>query len=166
MNIIQLAKELAITAHGDQKRKYTGAPYWLHCQEVANIVESVNGSDIMIAAAWVHDVIEDTNLSDQDITQILGDTVAQYVLWMTDVDRSCGNRKTRKQLDCERLRRAPNEVKTIKLADIISNVPSIVEHDPNFARVYLNEKKNQLAVLKGGDGTLYTKASNIVYRPI
>jgi hypothetical protein len=52
--------------------------------------------------------------------------------------------------------------KTIKLADLISNSKSILEHDKDFARVYIKEKELLLEVLTEGDTTLYAQAKDIV----
>jgi hypothetical protein len=82
---------------------------------------------------------------------------------LTDVSRSAdGNRKARKALDRAHTAKASPAAKTIKLADLIDNTKSIVEHDPEFARVYLAEKAALLEVLKEGDQVLWAMASNLV----
>ena len=58
---------------------------------------------------------------------------------------------------------ATPEAKTIKLADLIDNTKSIVEHDPRFAKVYLEEKRLLLEVLKDGDETLWQQAHSFAY---
>ena len=57
---------------------------------------------------------------------------------------------------------APAEAQTIKLADLISNSRSIMEHDPAFARTYLEEKRMLLEVMTKGDPGLYAEASKYV----
>lgn len=57
---------------------------------------------------------------------------------------------------------SPQLVKTIKLADLISNTKSIVEHDKNFARIYIKEKELLLEVLADGDENLYKFAKELV----
>lgn len=54
----------------------------------------------------------------------------------------------RDMLACERLSNAPAWIQTIKVADLISNTSSIVQHDPKFAVTYLAEKRQLLSVLK------------------
>lgn len=155
MGIVSEARAFAYGAHAGQIRKYTGEPYITHCDAVAHMVVDAAGDDHHIAAAWLHDTVEDTPVTNDDISRMFGETIAKYVEYLTDYDHSYGNRATRKAADRTRLATAPNEVKTIKLADIIDNTKSIVEHDPKFAKVYLEEKRLLLPVLKGGDEWLW-----------
>ena len=64
MSIVEKARLFATSAHAavGQKRKYTNEPYIVHPAEVAKLVEDVGGTQEMIAAAWLHDVIEDTQV--------------------------------------------------------------------------------------------------------
>lgn len=166
MNIIQKAKVFATAAHAavGQKRKYTFEPYIVHPTEVAELVATVTSNADMIAAAWLHDVIEDTQITEETIRVEFGDEVADLVMWLTDVSKpDDGNRSTRKAIDLEHTKNASINAKTIKLADIISNVRSISEHDPEFAKIYLEEKRAQLAVLTEGNQTLYEFAYEMIY---
>lgn len=157
MTIVEQAKEFAMSAHNaaQQVRKYTNEPYWVHPAEVAAIVASVPHTDSMLAAAWLHDTVEDTAVTIEDVTREFGKEVANLVAWLTDVSQPHdGNRAHRKQLDRVHIAQAPAEVHTIKLADLISNTKSIVEHDPEFAKVYLEEKRLLLEILVKGDLSL------------
>lgn len=163
MNIVERAKEFAIAAHdaANQVRKYTNQPYWVHPAEVAAIVATVPHTDAMLAAAWLHDTVEDTDVTNEDIVREFGDEVAELVAWLTDVSRlNDGNRAYRKRLDRDHIADAPADAQTIKLADLISNTKSIVEHDPEFAKVYLEEKRLLLEVLVKGDLKLRIAARN------
>jgi (p)ppGpp synthase/HD superfamily hydrolase len=100
--------------------------------------------------------VEDTAVTIGLIREEFGDEVAALVAWLTDVEE--GNRATRKRLACERLARAPREAQTVKLADLVSNTRTIVAYDPNFAPVYLKEKRDLLAVLTKGDPGLHERA--------
>lgn len=153
---VMQAAAYATRAHGSQLRKYTNEPYILHCMEVAEIVASVRGTDEQVIAALLHDTVEDTSVTVHDIAVEFGPKVAQYVEWLTDVSKpGDGNRITRKALDRVHISAAPAEVKTIKLADLLSNTRSIVEHDKKFARVYLREKDLLLGVLTEGNQRLW-----------
>jgi len=157
MSLITRARVFATAAHAavGQMRKYTNEPYIVHPAEVALLVEQAGGTDEMIAAAWLHDVIEDTKVPLEVVWNEFGPVVASYVHWLTDRSKpSDGNRAKRKEIDREHIRNAPGEVHTIKLADLISNTKSIVAHDPDFAKVYLKEKKLLLEVLTGGNPKL------------
>lgn len=165
MNLVQKASVFATAAHAavGQVRKYTGEPYIVHPAEVVSIVESVPHTPAMLAAAWLHDVVEDTKVTRDIILNEFGLVVATLVDWLTDV--SCpedGNRERRKELDRLHIANAPDEAQTIKLADLISNTRSITAHDPNFAKVYLNEKRLLLEVLTRGDASLMAQARKMI----
>jgi len=163
MDIEQLALDFATAAHTGQKRKYTGEDYIVHPMEVAEIVKTVAYTPEMIAAALLHDVVEDTDASLEDILHRFGSAVADLVRDLTDVSQpEDGNRATRKALDRAHTAQASAAAKTIKLADLISNSRSIVEFDPKFAKVYLKEKALLLDVLTEGDEILLKKAAEFV----
>ena len=162
--LINKAKMLAGKAHEGQFRKYSGMPYIVHPIEVATIVQTVEHSDEMIAAALLHDVVEDTDYSFEDIAKEVSPEVADLVKGLTDVSSpQDGNRKVRKAIDKDHLAEQNAEVQTIKLADVISNSQDIKANDPKFAEVYIEEMKALLEVLTKGDKTLYAKAKEIVY---
>lgn len=157
--LVEEALEFATRVHSGQKRKYTGEDYIVHPIEVMEIVKTVPHTQEMLAAALLHDVIEDCGVSAAHIEQVFGAEVADLVVWLTDVSKkSDGSRRVRKELDRQHTAKAPAQAKTIKLADLISNTGSIVKYDPSFAKVYLGEKKLLLEVLTDGDPTLYAKA--------
>ena len=162
--LINKAKMLAGKAHEGQFRKYSGMPYIVHPIEVATIVQSVDHTDEMIAAALLHDVVEDTDYSFEDIANEVSPKVAELVKGLTDVSNpQDGNRKIRKAIDKDHLAEQNAEVQTIYLADVISNSQDIKANDPKFAKVYIEEMKALLEVLTKGDNTLYAKAKEIVY---
>jgi (p)ppGpp synthase/HD superfamily hydrolase len=157
------ALTFAFKAHKGQIRKYTGQPYVVHPIEVAQIVRSVTTDPEMIAAALLHDVVEDTSTTNKTISALFGTRVAQLVEMLTDVSKpEDGNRQVRKELDRQHIAAASPAAKTIKLADLISNTTSIVDHDKAFAKIYMKEKKALLEVLIEGDDKLYKAAQKIV----
>lgn len=166
MTIVERARIFATAAHAavSQVRKYTGVPYIVHPAEVAKIVSSVEHTDAMLAAAWLHDVVEDTGVTVEVIRAEFGAEVAELVGWLTDVSQPHdGNRAHRKAIDREHSAMAPAEAQTVKLADLISNSRSIMVHDEKFARTYLEEKKLLLEVMNKGDATLMAEARKYVY---
>ena len=162
--IITAAKMLAGEAHKGQTRKYSGLPYIIHPVEVATIVEEAGGTDEMIAASLLHDVIEDTEFTYEDIAEKTSPEVADLVQGLTEVSKpEDGNRKVRKALDRDFLAEQAPEVQTIKYADVISNTKDIKVYDPKFAEVYVAEMKELLKVIDKGDSALYEKAKEVVY---
>lgn len=166
MNLVEKAYIFATAAHAaiGQKRKYTGEDYINHPVEVCNLIEkSTFVNDEMRAAALLHDVAEDTQLSIELIEKEFGKCVATLVEGLTDVSKAGdGNRAKRKEIDRQHTSKQSAACKTIKLADLISNSKSILQHDRDFARVYLKEKKALLEVLREGDTSLWLQASEIV----
>jgi len=135
----------ATKAHEGQVRKYTNDPYIVHPIAVADLVERHGGSEAQIAAALLHDVVEDTTVTLDIVEATFGTEIADLVYWLTDSSKpEDGNRATRKAIDAKRLSRAPAEAQFVKVADLIDNTRSIVEHDPSFAQVYLSEKHDLL----------------------
>ena len=160
-SLVARARSFAIEAHSaiNHKRKYTGDDYIVHPAEVAAIVATVPHTDEMLAAAWLHDTVEDTGVTIETIREEFGPIVAGLVADLTDVSTpSLGNRAIRKGIDLAHTASASPSAKTIKLGDLISNTASIVAHDPGFARVYLKEKAAMLEVMTDGDATLLARA--------
>ena len=165
MIMVERARVFATAAHAavGQVRKYTFEPYIVHPAEVAGIVATVPHTNEMLAAAYLHDTVEDTGVSIVDIQKEFGNEVASLVGWLTDVSKpEQGNRAVRKAIDREHTAMAPAAAQTVKLADLIANSRSILAHDPAFAKVYLEEKRMLLEVLTRGDATLMAQARRIV----
>jgi (p)ppGpp synthase/HD superfamily hydrolase len=163
--MIERARVFATAAHAavGQVRKYTFEPYIVHPAEVAKIVRDAGGSEAMIAAAWLHDTVEDTGVTIETIRAEFGTEVAELVGWLTDVSRpEHGNRAHRKALDRAHSAAAPAEAQTVKLADLIANTRSIMAHDEAFAKTYLEEKRLLLAVMTKGDATLMAEARKFI----
>ena len=161
MTLEDRARTFATAAHAavGQLRKYTHEPYWVHPAEVAATVKTVAHTEAMVAAAYLHDVVEDTGVTLELVRAEFGDEVATLVGWLTDVSRpDHGNRAARKAVDRAHTASAPAEAQTVKLADLMSNTRSIVEHDPEFAKVYLAEKRQLLEVMTKGDPELLARA--------
>ena len=150
--IVEKAKLFATAAHAatGQNRKYTGEPYINHPAEVVDIIErnAIYYTDKQLAAAWLHDVVEDTAVTIELIAQLFGGRIAVLVENLTDISRpEDGNRAARKAIDLAHIAECRPQAATIKVADLISNTRSIAERDPDFAKVYLPEKLEVLKVL-------------------
>ncbi len=146
--LIERASHLAVDAHEGQTRKYTGDPYVEHCRAVALICLRHRLPDHILAAAWLHDTVEDTDITLDDLAKAFPPETVAAVAYMTD---QCPgkNRAERKAAECARLATGTPEQQSLKLADLIDNIASIVEHDPKFAVTYLAEKRALLDALTG-----------------
>lgn len=161
-SLVDKARAFAIAAHGaiGQVRKYTGEPYVNHPIRVAATVSNVTQDQAMIAAALLHDVVEDTQVTLKDIRDEFGDDVATLVGHLTDVSTPAdGNRAARKEIDYRHTEKASARAQTIKIADLLDNTSSILQFDLEFAKVYLAEKERLLmGALVHGDPYLWRLA--------
>lgn len=146
-----------------QVRKYTGEPYITHPKAVMELVrDNAPHTTEMLAAAWLHDTVENTATTFHEICSLFGLKVWHLVWQLTDISRpEDGNRAVRKMIDRQHLSTASADAQTIKLADLIHNSSSTMQHDPKFAKVYLAEKRALLEVLTKGDKKLWQIANNI-----
>ncbi|MDT4385514.1 HD domain-containing protein [Klebsiella pneumoniae] len=151
MNIVEKAQMFAAGAHAGvgQKRKYTGEDYIHHPVAVAEIVRKHGGTDEMVAAAMLHDTIEDTQVTFGHIFSLFGDRVAEMVDALSNkAKKEDGNRETRFFINVKALReRLDMQSRVIKLADLIHNTQSITRYDQKFAAQYLAEKAFMLRAL-------------------
>ena len=156
----------ATAAHAavGQRRKYTDEPYIVHPARVAVIVSKCGGTDDMISAAYLHDVVEDTGVSIEDIQDMFGPDVALIVDGLTDVSvPEDGNRAVRKAMDRVHSAEATYEAQFVKCADIIDNAGDIGANDPSFNVLYRKEMAMLLDVMdKVKDTPIYAAAVKAV----
>lgn len=163
-SLVERAREFAVTEHQriNHRRKYTKLPYDAHLANVAKLVATVTDDQAMLAAAWLHDVVEDTPATLYDVELGFGRDVASLVESLTDISRlGDGNRAARKRIDRLHLMGASPRAQTIKLADLIDNAEDIFRHDKRFARVFLQEMGELLKVLRAGDSRLRRQAHDL-----
>ena len=157
--VINFANE----AHQGQFRRYTNEPFIIHPTRVSFTVASVTDDVDVIAAAYLHDVVEDTDATFPDILELCNQRVVDFVMDVTDISSmSDGNRAARKMIDRAHIAKARPESKTIKLADILDNGPDIIEHDPGFAKVWMKEKEETLPLLSEGNNKLFMKVAFMI----
>ena len=163
---IWLAREFATVAHQTQTRKYSGRPYVEHPLAVARMVERFDHDEDMIIASLLHDTVEDTSVTFEQIERAFGADVTALVSDLTDA--SCpvdGNRMTRKQIDLLHTATAHPRAKTVKLMDLVHNSVSIVRHDRGFAAVFLDEMSKMLDVLQdASDPNAWALAQRVYVR--
>ena len=121
------AVEFAVRYHGDQTRP-TGAPYAEHLLEALEVL--VRGAGVtdpeILQAAVLHDVVEDTPATIDDVRRAFGDRVAELVGWVTKPESGEGaDRKAVKEAYLTRLQDAPDDAILVKLADRVSNVQTL-----------------------------------------
>lgn len=136
---IDHAKMWAGMHHKGQTRKYTGEPYIEHPLAVAELVKEHGLSEKAVIAAILHDTVEDTGATMEDVEGLFGEKVAEYVWYLTKPPAYVGDRAKRKTHDRNRLSEAPEEVRIIKFFDIYHNAGSIKEHDTEFWETWRHE---------------------------
>src|SRR5262245_20368298 len=161
--LYEKALAFATVKHDGQLRKYTGEPYIMHPIAVAKLVKATGAREAVVAAALLHDVLEDTPTTVPELRVWFGDEVTELVIELTNVFNpgTGGNAAARKAKEAARLAATSADAQTIKVADILHNTPSIAKYDPGFARVYLPEKAALLAVLTKAHPTLLAKAKGV-----
>jgi guanosine-3',5'-bis(diphosphate) 3'-pyrophosphohydrolase len=125
------ALEFAAWKHRDQRRKDTGAsPYINHPIALASVLRLEGNVDdpVVIAAALLHDTIEDTETTWQELRGVFGEEVADVVLEVTDTKWL--DKGTRKRLQVTKASGSSERAKLVKLADKICNLRDILASPP------------------------------------
>lgn len=124
LDLIEKAARIAVIAHKEQKRKTDDLPYIVHPCMVALKLAKYNFSDTTVAAALVHDVLEDTNVSADELGEALGSEIVEIVSTLSE-DKSLPWEERKKKY-VEAVRRGSDEVKAISAADKIHNLESVL----------------------------------------
>lgn len=133
--IADVARELAMRAHGDQR---CGAlPYLTHLGCVVMTLHRFDvASELLVSAAWLHDTLEDTAMTRQEIATAVGEDVAALVEAVTDEPGA--NRAERKAKTYPKIRKYGVAAVMLKLADRIANVEASASDKPK-RRMYQRE---------------------------
>jgi (p)ppGpp synthase/HD superfamily hydrolase len=159
--LLDAAESLAEAAHEGQTRAYglEDEPYIVHPRQIAaRVMDRPDATPEMVAAAYLHDVVEDTDVTLDEIATATSPAVAELVGWLTDEFTHEAfpdlNRKARKKLEHERLSQAPHPAKVLKLLDRLSNLGTMQGAKPGFQRLYADESESILEALAGTDDNL------------
>ena len=120
---IQKAIIFATLKHEGQKRKGTEIPYIVHPMEVMQILTELQCSEKVIIAGILHDTLEDTDATPEEIEKLFGSDVLALV--QTESEDKSKTWKERKQTTIDHLQTASNETKIVCFADKLSNIRSI-----------------------------------------
>jgi (p)ppGpp synthase/HD superfamily hydrolase len=153
VNLIIQAAHFARIAHDGQMRKYTGRPYIEHPMRVAGMATLDNfASKTFVAAAWLHDVIEDCPKFADDLFVCFPLAVSELVRELTNPSHGSKLRRAeRKALDREHLSHASIEAKRLKLMDRIDNIRDMAGSPDDFKRLYIQETRQLIDVLDCGE---------------
>ena len=163
LRMVSEAAELAARRHNGMARKGRGSePYINHLAEVANLLSSAtDGADAeLVAAGWLHDAIEDTETTREELAQRFSERVASLVVECTD-DMSLPKAERRRRQVIDGPHKSPG-ARLIKIADKISNIgarllpkPSREERDDLVD--YADWAEQVVNGCRGGNAWLDTK---------
>jgi len=136
MNVIDKASAYAIKKHGTQKRKDGITPYYTHLKDVvAKLIDYEVTDTDTLTSAWLHDVVEDTDVTFDDIRENFGDKVAGYVDILT--------RTGSDDIYISRLKDSDFNVKMIKYCDVMSNLEDLPNSGLNDKDKLIYHKKKE-----------------------
>ena len=169
MGLVLSAMEFAARKHKDQRRKDKDAsPYINHPITLANVLWKEGGVDDprVLAAALLHDTIEDTETTYDELRGRFGATVADMVVEVTDVKFL--KKHARKRLQVARAARSTRGAKLVKLADKIANLRDLIANPPadwslERRREYFDWAKSVIDQLRGTNAKLERRFDR-VYR--
>ncbi len=173
-NLLQQITDFATRAHGSQRRKFADEPYINHPVRVMETCREHTQDICLLAAALLHDVLEDTSTSKEQMRDFLKTVLSNedsirtlnIVVELTDVYTKEQypdlNRRQRKAKESERLAGVSAQAQNIKYADIIDNSKNISNAETGFARIVLHEYKNLVKVMNAGNAELRRKAGETV----
>lgn len=128
-SFVDKAIKFAVDAHSNTERRGKGFPYVIHVLEAMEIVATMTSDPELLAAAALHDTVEDTAVTEEQIRSVFGERVASLVKAESDVmDSSVSEEeswRSRKQAAIERLSSATKDAKTVALGDKLSNMRAI-----------------------------------------
>jgi (p)ppGpp synthase/HD superfamily hydrolase len=154
------AKEFATSKHEGQFRKFSKDKYINHPAAVAKTVEDVGGTPEMIAAAWLHDVVEDCDVAITEIESEFGPKVAKLVGEVTNPPdiKKIGKSK----YIADKMNTMSSEALTIKLSDRLNNVSDFGIAHPEFVAKYAPETKFILDSLEAGGRPLNAAQKKLI----
>lgn len=171
MTIFDEAIRLAVSAHSGMTRKTDQTPYILHPMEVACIASTISDDYDLLTAAVLHDAVEDTAVSVEEIAAKFGDRVAQLVDATTE-DKRDGRPpeetwKARKEASLNALAECKDrDVKILWLSDKIANLRSIYralekEGDAGWRYFHQKDAKEQYWFFRSGADLLKDELSEM-----
>lgn len=129
-SFLDKAMMFAIKAHSGYERRGKNSPYVIHPMEAVSIVETITNDQELLAAAVLHDVVEDTKYTEEDIRREFGDRVAKLVAAESDVvikgQTEEESWKARKQAAIDRLANASHDAKIVAIGDKLSNARALL----------------------------------------
>ena len=125
MKLTDKALQMAAVAHEGQYRKNTKVPYIAHPAAVGLILQKAGYKEELVTSGILHDTVEDTEITLDDIKREFGNEVAAIVAGCSETDKSL-SWEERKEHTIEYLKTAPEDIRIVACADKLHNVRSIL----------------------------------------
>ena len=127
--LLDKAIMMAVKAHSNTERRGKGFPYIVHPMEAMEIVSTITADQEILAATALHDVVEDTDMTLEDVRREFGDRVASLVASESETPvegkSESESWRERKQAAISRLCNASHDAKIVALGDKLSNMRAI-----------------------------------------
>ena len=158
MSLVEKAHAFAAKAHEGVFRMFSGEPYVEHCERVAGALAELGFDPDVVAAAYLHDVIEDCPISAAELAAEFSPRIAALVVEVTNPKKIPGMSKAeRLAAVVKHLAASSYAGASIKLADMADNSSNVSAVSPAFAKGYLPKMAAKLAVLGHGHPELLAK---------
>jgi (p)ppGpp synthase/HD superfamily hydrolase len=126
MNLLNRAIEWSAVAHADQMRKGTSVPYITHPFAVGMLLAREGYSEEVIAAGILHDTLEDTSTTEEQLRELFGERVTAIVIGCSEPNKA-DSWENRKKHTLQYLESAPDEIRYVACADKLHNIRSMIE---------------------------------------
>ena len=145
-SLLDRAIQFAVRAHAGTERRGKGFPYIIHPLEAVSIVATITPDQEILAAAALHDTVEDTDVTLEQICSEFGDRIASLVMIESVVDDE-GTWHERKQKAIDLIDNAPLDAKIVAMGDKLSNMRAIardyaVQGDSLWNLFHTNDPKD------------------------
>jgi (p)ppGpp synthase/HD superfamily hydrolase len=163
-NLILRAAKFAHQSHEGQRRKFSDTPFIMHPIRVAGRVATLSTStEVMVAAAFLHDVVEDTPVKLAEIEDQFGSDVALLVEHLTEPSLGMNApRAERKAIDVEYMKQADPRAQVIRLVDRIDNLRDMTGASANLLRRFVEESRLLIAEIGEASPELQQEANNLL----
>ena len=149
MKRVTKAVNFATKAHEGQKRKFSGDDYITHPLKVALLVGAYTDSKTVIIASVLHDVVEDTDKTFEDIEYKFGSRVKDIVFGLTKTYNDGDKYEAKVVSELKRFEDINDpDILLVKAADIYSNLTDYKKAPKSFLKKFVDSKKRLLAVIE------------------
>ena len=135
-SLLDRAILFAVQAHAGTERRGKGFPYIVHPMEAMSIAATMTADQEILAAAALHDVVEDTKISLDQIRELFGDRIARLVDTESDRLGEGLDWRSRKEDSLRRLKKATYDEKIVAIGDKLSNMRAIARDYTSMGEVF------------------------------